>query len=141
MSNSKHQHLVSHASIRLFAMDLDKSVAFYKSIGFEQYSSVAGWASYLRMGSIHIDLWKNEQGIKLTELQDETGHCYKNSALIISSPTLDTLNALHAEFVSAGVETNDRNIANDSHPFGENFTVDDPDGHQIVFRTLRGVSQ
>ena len=140
MTTLNSRHLVSHASVRLFVMDLDTSVAFYKSLGFEQYNLVVGWASYLRIGIIHIDLWKNEQGIKLPMLQDETGRCYTNPALIISSPTLDTLKNLHTAFVKAGVKADDRYIDNDSHPFGENFTVIDPDGHEIVFRTLRGVS-
>ena len=140
MTVSKFQHLISHASVRLFVSDLENSVTFYESIGFVRYNIVAGWASYLRMGNIHIDLWKNEHDLTLTELQDETGRRYPNPVLIISSPTLDTLNTLHAELGRAGIESNDRYIENDSHPFGENFTVTDPDGNLIVFRTLRGVS-
>jgi len=61
-------------------------------------------------------------------------------ALLINVRNIPALHDLNSKIEAAGIETNVKEISNDSSPFGENFTAEDPDKNKIIFGTSRMLS-
>jgi len=126
--------MVSHGVQVLYVTDLALSTQFYWSIGFRSVF-VDDIISVMRMKNIYIELWNNEKcSAELPPQPHARSRAHK---------------ALHIEIgESADLLTiynifNQHNIAIEktcwdaSSPFGEYFSLKDPDGNSIAFCSAR----
>jgi len=130
---------VYHSSKRIFVNDMDKSLDFYNRIGFVRRYLVLDFAHYLSLGNINLELWHNQNNITVPKMHDDNGRDYVDPILFINIKDKSSLQIVHDEIKSNGIKVDAKEIDNDSSPYGENFTVDDPDGYRTVFRTLKNV--
>lgn len=132
-----HNH-ISYAAQVLYVDHYEEAQEFYKKIGFVIMFS-DDMLCVMRLKLICIELWNN-QLCQLETYTPATSRERSNRALLINVRNIPALHDLNSKIVGAGINTNAKEINNDSSPFGENFTVEDPDKNKIIFRTSRMLS-
>jgi len=140
MTTSTIASYVHHSSKRIFVKDMDKSLDFYSRIGFVRRYLVLNFAHYLSLGNINLELWHNQNNITVPPLHDDNGREYIDPILFINVKDIASLQIVYEKIKDEGIEVDARELDNDSSPYGENFSLDDPDGYRIVFRALKNVS-
>ena len=135
---SKFHYHISHAAHVLYVDHYEEAQEFYKKLGFINMFR-DDLLCVMRLKLICVELWNNQ----LCELEvhtPETSRERSHHALLINVRDIPALHDLHTQIQNTGLETNSKEINNDSSPFGENFTVEDPDKNKIIFRTSRMLS-
>ena len=132
-----HNH-ISHAAHVLYVDHYEEAQEFYKKLGFINMFR-DDLLCVMRLKLICVELWNNQLCKLEVHIPDQTRKRFHH-ALLINVRNIPALHDLHTRIASTGIETNSKEIDNDSSPFGENFTVEDPDKNKIIFRTSRMLS-